>query len=99
VRHQRFATVAGSSSSGPEARKILTPPRPVVCDAENLELAGLPRELVNLLCVDAPDPADVGCGPGAVPVAPDPFERELVNLRIAEDPDLRPYVWEDDECP
>ena len=86
-----------SSQSAEDAKSALTRPfEPILCERGVLELAGIPGPIIDLACV----PDDRGELGGRVrPVVPieDAF-RELTNLRIAEDPDLRPYLWEQDEC-
>jgi len=105
VLHQRFVTGARLSTSGPEAQTILTPPQPVCCDRRNLELAGIPSAIIDLSCVDPAGCCDVAERVRSVRAGPSVIESMREMLRIAQDPDLRPYIWnqggdleEDEPC-
>jgi hypothetical protein len=52
----------------------------------------LPDELVALACPEECVPSDGARAVGGI------RERALDALQVREDPDLRPYIWEMDEC-
>lgn len=65
-----------------------------VCSLDALRTAGVPRELLALACTEDDLSGDFagdflpGCGCG------------LADFRELEDPDNRPYIWDqEDECP
>ncbi len=81
---------AGSTSADP--RRFLERRTPLACDPLSLELMGIPDELVALACPEECVPSDGARAVGGI------RERALDALQVREDPDLRPYIWEMDEC-